>query len=197
MSLCGIALHVIAHALDRGERRTPSLAGLDPALCELAATFVTLERNDRLLGCVGTLRAHQPLAIDVAEHALAAAFDDTRVPAVTRADFPEMSVKVSVLSPSTPVVACSFEDLRTRVRPGIDGLTVETGETSRATLLPSVWAKLRDSDEFLAALWSKAGLHPRAWPADVRIFRYTTVEECDSGPRPCSPRTAGRSRWRL
>ncbi len=64
------------------------LDGLDPELCELGATFVTLERNDRLLGCVGTLRAHRPLAIDVAEHALAAAFDDPRLPAVTPATFP-------------------------------------------------------------------------------------------------------------
>jgi AmmeMemoRadiSam system protein A len=184
MSLCDIALDAIALALNGGERRPTMLTGLDPALCELAATFVTLERNDRLLGCVGTLRAHQPLAIDVAEHALAAAFDDPRVPAVTRADFPEMSVKVSVLSRSTPVDASSFAELRTRVRPAVDGLTVETGETYGATLLPSMWTKLRDCDEFLAALWSKAGLRARAWPAGVRVFRYTTVEECDSGPRP-------------
>jgi AmmeMemoRadiSam system protein A len=183
MSLCDIALDAIAHALNGGKRRTPVLTGLDPALCELAATFVTLERSGRLLGCVGTLRAHQPLAVDVAEHALAAAFDDPRVPAVTRDDFPEMSVKVSVLSSSTPVDACSFDELRSRVRPALDGLTVETGETYRATLLPSVWTKVRDRDEFLAALWSKAGLRARAWPAGVRVFRYTAVEECDSGPR--------------
>ncbi len=182
--LCAIAVDAIARALTDREDRRPVLDGLDPELCEPGATFVTLERNDRLLGCVGTLRAHQPLAIDVAEHALAAAFDDPRLPPVTPADFPEMSVKVSVLSPSTPVDACSFDELRIRVRPGVDGLTVETGETYRATLLPSVWTKVRDRDDFLAALWSKAGLPSRAWPAGIRVSSYTTVEECDPGPRP-------------
>ncbi len=183
-ALCAIAVDTIAVALTDGVRRAPALDGLDGPLCELAATFVTLERDERLLGCVGTLRARQPLAIDVAEHALAAAFDDPRVPPVTRVDFPEMAVKVSVLSASTPLNAGSFAELRARVQPGVDGLTVETGNTYRATLLPSVWPKVRDRDEFLAALWSKAGLEPGAWPPGVHISRYTTVEECDTGPRP-------------
>jgi AmmeMemoRadiSam system protein A len=190
--LCDIALEAIAGALADRERRVPTLAGLHPALRELGATFVTLERDGRLLGCVGTLQAHQPVAIDVAEHALAAAFDDPRVPAVTRADFPEMSVKVSVLSASARVPASSFEELRALVRPGIDGLTVETGAASRATLLPSVWQKVRGRDDFLDALWSKAGLRARAWPEGIRVFRYTTVEECDPGPRPALRRTARR-----
>jgi AmmeMemoRadiSam system protein A len=165
--LCDIALEAIADALADRERRMPTLDRLHPALLELAATFVTLERDDRLLGCVGSLEARRPVAIDVAEHALAAAFDDPRVRAVTRADFPEMSVKVSVLSGSTRIPACSFEQLRACIRPGIDGLTVETNVLrSRATLLPS--------------------------PEGIRVFRYTTVEECDPGPRPALGRTARR-----
>lgn len=191
--LCDIALDAIATALPDGERRMPTLDGLHPALLELAATFVTLERDDRLLGCVGSLHARRPVAIDVAEHALAAAFDDPRVRVVTQADFPEMSVKVSVLSSSTRVPACSYEELRGCLRPGIDGLTVETNLLrSRATLLPSVWPKVRGRDEFLDALWHKARLRARAWPKDIRVFRYTTVEECDPGPRPAPGRPARR-----
>jgi uncharacterized protein len=185
--LCAIAVNTIAVALTDGVRRTPTLAGLEPTLREPAATFVTLEREDRLLGCVGTLRARQALALDVAEHALAAAFDDPRVPPVTRLDFPEMTVKVSVLSRSMPIDGCSFAELRDRVRPGVDGLTVETGKKYRATLLPSVWSRVRDCDEFLDALWTKAGLRPHAWPPGMQVSRYTTVEECDTGPRPALP----------
>lgn len=183
-TLCGIAVDAIAVALTAGVRRTPALDGLDPRLCRPAATFVTLERDDRLLGCVGTLEPRQALAIDVAEHALAAAFDDPRVPPITRLDFPEMTVKVSVLSASTPLAVTSFAELRAGVRPGVDGLTVEAGGVHCATLLPSVWPKVHDRDEFLDALWTKAGLRPRTWPAGIRVSRYTTFEECDSGPRP-------------
>ena len=180
--LCDIALDAIEVALTDGVRRAPKLDGLPPELRAPAATFVTLERGDRLLGCIGTLDAHQPLAIDVAEHALAAAFDDPRVPPLSREDFPEMSVKVSVLSPSEPLHVSSFDELRATVRAGVDGLTVEVG-MYRATLLPSVWSKVRHTDEFLDALWAKAGLRPRVWPPSIRVARYTTVEECDPGPR--------------
>lgn len=182
-ALCDIAVDSIAIALTEGVRRLPSLSAVDATLHEPAATFVTLEREGRLLGCVGTLEAHQPLAVDVAEHALAAAFDDPRVPPVTRDDFAEMSVKVSVLSPSTVVAAESFSALRAAVRPEIDGITVHAGRR-RATLLPSVWRHVRDVDEFLDALWAKAALPCRAWPAGIVVTRYGTAEEHDPGPRP-------------
>src|SRR4029077_2548763 len=127
--------------------------------------------------------ARVPLAFDVADHAVAAAFDDPRVPAVVDADFPEMSVKVSVIGPSEPVAARAFDELRKCVRPGVDGLTIESG-SHQATLLPSVWPKVVDTDEFLDALWRKAGLRPGAWPRSIKVSRYGTVEECDPGPRP-------------
>ena len=181
-ALCVIAVDAIAIALTEGERRVPALAGLSPHLVAPGATFVTLERDGDLLGCVGALEARQPLAVDVAEHALAAAFDDPRLPALTRSDFSEMSVKVSVLSPSARIAAESFDKLRASVRPGIDGLTVAVAPR-RATLLPSVWPKVRGTDEFLGALWSKAGLRPGSWPRGIVVSRYTTTEESDPGPR--------------
>jgi AmmeMemoRadiSam system protein A len=185
--LCDIALDAIEVALTEGVRRAPPLDDVPLRLREPAATFVTLERGERLLGCIGTLEARKPLALDVAEHALAAAFDDPRVPPLILRDFPEMSVKVSVLSPSEPISASSFAELRDTVRPGVDGLTAEVGDAYRATLLPSVWEKVRHVDEFLDALWAKAGLAPRTWPPSICVTRYTTVEECDPGPRPCPP----------
>jgi AmmeMemoRadiSam system protein A len=180
--LCEIAVDVVAAALRTGTRHLPSTEGLSPELLVLGATFVTLERNGRLLGCVGTLDARQPLAIDTAEHALAAAFDDPRLPAVTRADFPEMSVKVSVLSRSEAMAVDSYAALRDAVRPGVDGITVAV-RSRRATLLPSVWEKIDSVDAFLDALWNKAGLRARDWPRGVQVSRYTTVEHTDTGPR--------------
>lgn len=181
--LCEIAIASITTALVDGVRCLPRAGDLTGRLAEPAATFVTLERDGRLLGCVGTLEAHQPLAIDVADHALAAAFDDPRVPPVTIDDLPTMSVKVSVLSPSSPIAARTFGELRAAIRPGIDGITIAADGRHRATLLPSVWEKVPDVDEFLDALSLKAGLRPRTWPPGVLVSRYTTAEECDPGPR--------------
>ena len=158
------------------------MAASDAWLGEPGATFVTLERDGELLGCVGTLEPHQPLGRDVAEHALAAAFDDPRVPAVTHDDFCVMSVKVSVLSPSAAVAARSHGEVRALVRPGIDGVIVRSGRR-QATFLPSVWPKVSNADEFLDSLWLKAGLRPRAWSAETEVRTYTTREWTDPGPR--------------
>jgi hypothetical protein len=49
-----------------------------PELAEPGATFVTLTQGGQLRGCIGSLEAYRPLAIDVAENALAAAFRDHR-----------------------------------------------------------------------------------------------------------------------
>jgi AmmeMemoRadiSam system protein A len=161
----------------------PDPSDFDAPLQEPRASFVTLERHGQLLGCIGTLVAAEPLVVDVARHALAAAFADPRLPPVTRDDFAEMSVKVSVLTTPEPVPAASFDELVAAVRPGVDGLLVEA-RRHRATLLPSVWDHVADTDQFLGVLWQKAGLARGAWPAGVAVSRYTTEEFGDPGPRP-------------
>src|SRR6516164_4266172 len=110
--LCTIAVEAIGVTLRDGTRPPPDLDGLEPDLRKPGASFVTLERDIRLLGCVGALEPRAPLAIDVAEHARAAAFDDPRVPPITSEDFEYMSVKVSVLSPSSPIPVRSTNELR-------------------------------------------------------------------------------------
>jgi AmmeMemoRadiSam system protein A len=147
------------------------------------AAFVTLERDGRLLGCVGGLEPGRALASAVARGAYAAAFEDPRLPAVDTDDYREMSVKVSVLSELEPFAAGSYDDLVARLRPGVDGVVV-ADRHRRATLLPSVWHQLPHPADFVAALWQKAGLRPGSWPDGLRLSRYTTVEFADPGPRP-------------
>ncbi|HKI53572.1 MAG TPA: AMMECR1 domain-containing protein, partial [Anaerolineales bacterium] len=45
-------------------------------LQEQGASFITLTIGGQLRGCIGALEAYQPLADDVREHAVAAAFED-------------------------------------------------------------------------------------------------------------------------
>jgi AmmeMemoRadiSam system protein A len=181
--LLDVATDVIGDAVTRRDPRMPDPSDFDAPLQEPRASFVTLERGDQLLGCIGTLMAAEPLVVDVARHALAAAFADPRLPPVTRDDFAEMSVKVSVLTTPEPVPAASFDELVAAVRSGVDGLLVEA-RRHRATLLPSVWDHAADTDQFLGVLWQKAGLARGAWPAGVAVSRYTTEEFGDPGPRP-------------
>jgi AmmeMemoRadiSam system protein A len=181
--LLDIATIAVHDALVTGRAVVPDANVYEPPLREPRATFVTLERDGDLLGCIGTLEPVRPLVTDVAHNALAAAFADPRLPAVTPRDYAAMSVKVSVLSVPKPMPVSSHADVIAAVRPGVDGLLLEAGR-HRSTLLPSVWPKVRDVHEFLDVLWRKAGLTPGAWPAGTTVSRYTTEEFGDAGPRP-------------
>lgn len=181
-TLLELAAETVQEALATGRGRLPDPRGVAPELRALTATFVTLERDSNLLGCIGTLVPVRPLVVDVAHNALAAAFDDPRLPSVTQDDYADMSIKVSVLSELEPLRAASYDDTVGAVRTGIDGLVVASGPY-RATLLPSVWPRVRDATEFVEILWRKAGLTPGAWPRGTRVLGYTTEEFSDPGPR--------------
>jgi uncharacterized protein len=180
--LLAVATESIGDVLLGRPARRPRAQDWTGAVAAPGASFVTLERDGELLGCIGSLTADEPLVIDVARHALAAAFADPRLPPVTVADYEAMTVKVSVLSAPRPIPATNHPELIERVRPGVDGLLVEC-EHRRATLLPTVWEHLRDPRAFLAALWEKAGLRPGTWPPRTRVARYRTDEFADDGPR--------------
>lgn len=180
--LLDAAVGAIREALRSGRRPVPDPSQLPARLREPGASFVTLRREERLLGCIGTLEPYQALGCDVVERALAAAFDDPRFPGIGVADFEAMDVEVSVLGPMVPLVVRSSRELRERLRPGVDGLVV-TAPGHRATFLPSVWSHVRDADDFCALLWRKAGLRPGDWPPGLALSRYQVDEFDQPGPR--------------
>src|SRR5258707_2777381 len=91
-ALVTMARPAIGAALGRANGRWPEHA----ALAVPGATFVTLFHRDALHGCVGTVKAHRPLSIDVRANALAAALRDPRSPALTASQFDGVSVEGSL-----------------------------------------------------------------------------------------------------
>jgi len=160
------------------------LADTPTALGERAATFVTLEREGVLRGCIGTLIAVRPLGFDVVRNARLAA-KDPRLPAVAADEVPGLTVKVSVLAPSEPLAAQDFPTLLDGLRPGVDGLVLKDLDGHRATFLPSVWANQPDPERFVAALLRKGGwprriwdggLRSAPWPKGLTAERYGTTD---------------------
>jgi hypothetical protein len=183
-TLLAVAADAIGEVLRTGAVPAIDSSDYAPTLQAPGATFVTLERDEVLLGCIGTLEPVRPLVADVAHNAVAAAFSDPRVPAVDHHDYVSMSIEVSLLSALEPVAAASFGDLEAELRPGTDGLVVDA-PAGRATFLPAVWRHFGDDvDAFLAALWRKAGLPPGTWHRATRCSRYTAEKLVDRGPRP-------------
>ena len=141
-------------------------------LQEPGASFVTLTRNGRLRGCIGSLEPHRTLLDDVKGNAKSAAFLDPRFTPLTQTEFATTEVEVSLLSAAQPIPARTEEEALSNIRPNIDGLILQYG-SRRATFLPQVWESLPQPVQFLRELKCKAGLDPTFWAEDVSLSRYT------------------------
>lgn len=136
------------------------------------ASFVTLNQQGQLRGCIGSLQAHRPLIADIQANAIAAALHDPRFAPLTLLELDITTVEVSVLSAMQPLPFASEAEALAQLRPGVDGVVFEFGHY-RSTFLPQVWEQLPDAGEFMAHLKHKAGLAPDFWAAEVRLQRYT------------------------
>jgi AmmeMemoRadiSam system protein A len=171
--LLALARDSIRHGVQAGRPLTIILEELADELVVPRASFVTLERKGRLRGCIGSLEAWRPLAVDVAENAFAAAFRDPRFPPVQEGEVEELEIHLSLLTPPVAMTFSSETDLLDQLRPGVDGLILSDG-SCRGTFLPSVWAELTTPQLFLTQLKRKAGLAADYWSPGVRIWRYET-----------------------
>ncbi len=178
--LLNIARASISNGLRQGQPLPIRLEDYPPVLQAPRASFVTLQINDQLRGCIGSLEAVRPLVEDVAENAFAAAFRDPRFPPVSDREFDQLDYHISILSPSKPLEFESENDLLKKLRPGIDGLILEK-RGQRGTFLPSVWESLPSPRQFLAQLKVKAGLPADYWSDSIKVERYT-VEDVKSTP---------------
>jgi MEMO1 family protein len=154
-----------------------------PWLRQAGATFITLTkdgaRGRELRGCIGSLEARRPLGIDVAENALGAAFRDPRFSAMTREEWPQCKVEVSLLGAAKPIRFADEADLLAQITAGEDGIILEQrvgAELKRATFLPQVWEGLKDKKLFLLELVRKAGLPPDTRLARCKVSRYRVAK---------------------
>lgn len=141
------------------------------------AAFVTLQKNGKLRGCIGSIVAHQALIEDISQNAQKAAFHDPRFPGLTLDEINagNIHIHISVLSPQTPMTFASEADLLAQIRPHRDGLVLQD-KGQRGVFLPSVWEQLPDTKTFFNHLKRKAGLPESHWSDTVQVWRYVTEE---------------------
>ena len=153
-------------------RRSAHLPAVAPA--QHVGAFVTLTVDGELNGCIGTVDPIEPLGHAVARLALAAAFDDPRLPALRWADLADLAIEISVMSRLEPIGADTRTALVAAIRPHHDGLVIRAGGHA-AVFLPSVWEQLPDREDFVDRLVMKAGLRPGAWPTGMQALRFTAT----------------------
>lgn len=174
--LLKLARQAIDDAVCRGIVPDVDLNALPPTLREQGVAFVTLTKQGELRGCIGSLEANQPLALDVIDHAAAAAQSDYRFSPVVPEEIPELDIEISCLTPPVPLDYERPEDLLSLLRPGVDGVVIRDGPY-RATFLPQVWEKIPDPEQFLSNLCRKMGANAALWRMKkLQVFIYQVEE---------------------
>lgn len=162
-SLLRLARNAIAFAV--GEPVT-SEAIPTQHLLEPRGAFTTLHYAGALRGCIGFIEPLYPLWETVQHTARAAAFDDPRFPPLTRDEFPDTELEISVMSLLRPIAP-------EEVVVGVHGLIVSQ-HGRRGLLLPQVapeWGW--DRETFLSQTCLKAGLPPDAWRKGAMLEAFT------------------------
>jgi AmmeMemoRadiSam system protein B/AmmeMemoRadiSam system protein A len=135
-------------------------------------TFVSLEFEGKLRGCIGSLAPVNPLIRDVVENTHKAATADPRMPPLSAEERERVTVTISVLSHMRPAPFASEGELLAGLRHEVDGLAIRDGER-RALFLPKVWEAHPKPEDFLAGLKRKAGLPEGPLSPEVQAFRFT------------------------
>ncbi|MDR1401624.1 MAG: AmmeMemoRadiSam system protein B [Puniceicoccales bacterium] len=154
----------------RGEDFTPP--NIRPPLEQLGASFVTLKIHGDLRGCIGSIRAYQPLISDLIQNARSAAFRDSRFSPLTGEEFANIDIHVSLLSHPRKIAFKCEKDLLDAITPNLDGIIIRDG-IFQAVYLPSVWEQLPDKNEFLASLKLKAGLPRNHFSGTLEAFKFS------------------------
>ncbi|HCC71675.1 MAG TPA: AMMECR1 domain-containing protein [Bacteroidales bacterium] len=139
---------------------------ISTALLNKLGAFVTLNLEGRLRGCIGRFMPTEPLYETVLAMAREAAFNDARFLPLTKEEFEETSIEISVLSPLRKI-----EDINEIIL-GKHGVYLRKGIQS-GTFLPQV-ANNRNwtVTDFLGHISrDKAGLGWTGWK-DAEIYVY-------------------------
>ena len=145
----------------------PSFDVTEGKLTEDGAAFVTINKNHRLRGCIGYTEAIMPLYKTVSTCAIKAASEDPRFPELTKAEYPEIKIEISVL---TPLEKISDTE---KIEVGKHGLMLQKGY-NRGLLLPQVatgygW----DRETFLDQTCRKAGMPAGCWKENCDIYVFS------------------------
>lgn len=172
--LIALAKASVDHGLKTGTPLAPPSTGPD-LLFKPGAVFVTLKAKGELRGCIGSVSAWRDLGADIVDNAFKAAFNDPRFAPLSPQEWPDVTLSVTVLTPTQPMTIKDEADLIAQLRPGMDGLVIEDGPR-RALFIPSVWETLPSPHAFLSHLKAKAGLAPAHWSPNFKAWRFQAVE---------------------
>jgi AmmeMemoRadiSam system protein A len=161
------------HARLKG-KPLPACEATSEMLKELRGAFVTMHAHGALRGCIGYVEPIKPLWQTVQEMAVASAFQDPRFPALKEAEYSDIEIEISVMSPLRRVKNVD------EIEVGKHGIIIRRGFHS-GLLLPQVATEQGwDRYTFLEHTCYKAGLPADAWTkedTEIQIFSAEVFSE--------------------
>lgn len=142
------------------------------AMLEYGASFVTLNIDGQLRGCIGSIYPTKPLIQDLIYNSRNAAFCDPRFIPLTPEEYDRIDISVSILSSIERVKFKDEKDLLSKIYP--HGIIISEGD-KRAVYLPVVWEQLPDREVFLNSLKEKAGLPPTYFSRTFEAYKFSTT----------------------
>ena len=144
-------------------------------LLEKRGIFVTLTIEGALRGCIGNIIPQESLIKGIKANAINAAFHDPRFRPLSRKEWEQIKIEISILTDPKPLSYSDSQDLLDKLTPDQDGVIIKKGY-HQATFLPQVWGQLPDKKEFLTHLCLKAGLDGDQWEKDKLEFLTYQVQ---------------------
>ncbi len=152
-------------------------------LSKKLGSFVTLHKDNRLRGCIGTLSPQLSLLNDVYNNAFNSAFRDHRFNKLRKSELAEIDIEVSILTEPKKLEYQNSDELLGKLRPEIDGVIL-TDSISRSTYLPQVWYQIPDKIQFLEQLSLKSGNIKDWWKeksTELYVYEAVVFGEKDMG----------------
>lgn len=151
------------------KKKIPTFTINNDKLKQNAGAFVTLNKNNRLRGCIGYIDPVKPLYLTIIDNAVNSCSKDYRFPPVDVSELPDIKIEISVLTPPIPVD--SYNDIVI----GKHGIILKK-DGHQAVFLPQVAPEQGwDIATTLTHLSLKAGLSKDAWKKDTSFEVFTAI----------------------
>jgi AmmeMemoRadiSam system protein A len=141
-------------------------------LTDACGVFVTLMLNNQLRGCIGCITSFDPLHKTIPYYAVQSATQDHRFSPLTLAELPNVDIKLSVLTPPSPIGSINEIVL------GTHGV-IFSYLSFKSVFLPEVATEQGwDLQTMLRHLESKAGAPGGSWEnTEYAVFESQTYSE--------------------
>lgn len=132
-------------------------------LHEKLGVFVTINKNNRLRGCIGYPEPIETAIQATIDVAIAAAVNDPRFNQIGENEYDDLEFEVTVLTKPELIIIAHPNQYFEEIEIGKDGLIIQKGR-SRGLLLPQVAVENAfEIEDFLEHTCMKAGISADSW----------------------------------